>query len=233
MSSAQVPAVRAEGSRWAEWLTVLVLLSMAGVLLWIFVSLDRRRPSPPFPPFDLKNPMLDARPRECVEVSGQDRPNDALCVSVIEDGFVLRPSEGPVELGNQSGLKLVPPYLACRERTLQRGQAGCGSLPPTTGPAGAEPKPDYLLYPLDDFGIPAGHRMRPDSIEAIRAESGGSERLLYLVVLQDYGGGTFKCFVSPDRERGLVTGLVRIELLSEKPGHPSQVFFYNDVGECP
>ena len=231
MSAAVAESGRGPGSRWAEWLTVLVLLAMAAVLAWLNVSLARRGVPPEFPPFDLKNPMLDARPRECVEVSGQDRPHDALCVSVLESGIVLRPSQGPEELGIQGGLRISPPYLPCLERALPRDQTGCGGLPA----ASATTRKNYLLYALDDFGVPStsSRRVRPDSIEAVRAESGGSERLLYLVVLEDYGGGTFKCYVSPDRERGLVTGLARVELLSEKPGQPASVFFYRDVGECP
>lgn len=220
---------RGARSRWAEWLTVLVLLAMAGVLGWLNVSLAKRVKTPDFPPFDLWNAMLDARAKECVEVFGQDRPHDATCLRVLEDGLVKRPTEGPASLAGHRDLNRAPPYLACRLMPVAPGQDGCAS-----GGVGESDRADQvLLYALDDFGVPrASHRLRPDSIEALWVESGGSERLVYLVVLQDYSGGTFKCFVNPDRE-ATVAGLLRVELLGEKPGSRPQVFSYRDLGECP
>jgi hypothetical protein len=227
MSRQAVPVTRPtagrSGSRWAEWLTIVVLLAMALVLLWLNLSLLRRPTTPEFPSFDLKNPMLDARPRECIEVYDVDRPGDALCVSVREEGVVLRPFQGPTNLGDWE-LRRAAPYLACRERRVPRG-GGCAST--EDGGEG------LLLYPLNGLGLPMERRVRLDSLEAVWTETGGRERLVYLAVLQEYGaGGTFKCYVSSDAD-ARVTGLVQVELRSEKPGTKPQVFRYHDVGECP
>ena len=217
------PAPPTARSRWAEWFTVLVLLAMAGVLLWLNLSLWRRASPAEFPPFDLKNPMLDARAHECVEVYDVARPGDALCVSVRDEGVVLRPATGPTLLDNRD-LRRAAPYLACRERRATPS-GGCGGK--------EEGNEEVLIYPLSAFGLPDAQRVRLDSVEAVRTESGGRERLLYLAVLESYGaGGTFKCYVSPDPD-ARVTGLVQVELYSEKPGTKPQIFRYHDVGDCP
>jgi hypothetical protein len=218
-----VPATANARSRWPEWFTIVVLVAMAGVLLWLNLSLKRRPSTPEFPPFDLKNPMLDARPRECVEVYDVDRPGDALCISVREEGLVLRPREGPAVLDDRE-MRRAAPYLACRERRVTRG-GGCADKD--------EGGDGFLIYPLGAFGLPDARRVRLDSVEAVWTETAGRERLLYVAVLQDYGaGGTFKCFLSADAE-ARVTGLVQVELRPEKPGSRPQVFRYHDVGECP
>lgn len=216
------PTVVGARSRWAEWVTIGVLLAMAVVLLWLNLSLLRRPTTPEFPPFDLKNPMLDARPRECIEVYDVDRPGDALCISVREEGVVLRPSQGPASLGDRD-LRRSAPYLACKERRVPRG-GGCAGT--EEGGAGT------LLYPLNQLGIPVERPVRLDSLEAIWTETGGLQRLVYLAVLQDYKGGTFKCYVA-SKPRALVTGLLQVELRPEKANAKPQIFRYHDVGECP
>jgi hypothetical protein len=217
------PAPPIARSRWAEWFTVVVLLAMAGVMLWLNLSLWRRSTPLEFPPFDLKNPMLDARAHECVEQYDVARPGDALCVSVRDEGVVLRPSKGPAVIDDRD-MRRAAPYLVCRQRRAT----------PSGGCSGKEDEnEDVLLYPLGAFGLPDAQRVRLDSVEAVRAETGGRERLLYLAVLQSYGaGGTFKCYVSAEPD-ARVTGLVQVELWPEKPGSKPQTFRYHDVGDCP
>lgn len=210
-------------SRWAEWLTVLTLLAMAGALLVIDVSLWRRAPRDVAQPFDLKNPMLDVRDHECVEIYSEATPHDAPCLSAAPGGLILRPTEGPASLAGYDGLRLKAPYLIARDRRATPGSGGCAGGKPLVGE-------DILFYPLNAFGIPDVHRVRVDSIEPVRSEFGGRERLVYLAVLEDAAGYTWKCYLTPD---ALLTGLVKVEMLTGKIQARSQVVTYRDIGECP
>lgn len=223
MSRPARPAGATPASRWAEWLTVLVLLGMAAALLWIDVSLWRRAPRDAVLPFDLKNPMLDVRDHECVEVYLESAPHDAPCLSAAPGGLILRPMEGPTALAGFEGLRLKAPYLVARDRRAPPGSGGCAGGKGLSGD-------EIVLYPLGAFGIPDMHRVRLDSLEPVRAEVGGRERRVYLAVLEDASGATWKCFLTPE---ALLTGLVRVERLAGKPGSRAQVVTYRDVGECP
>jgi hypothetical protein len=202
---------------------VVVLLAMALVLLWLNLSLLRRPSTPKFPDFDLKNPMLEARPKECIEGFDVALPGEALCISVREEGVVLRPRQGPEVLADQD-VRRAAPYLACLHRSAQRGSGCGGELGEAAGAT--------ILYPLNAFGVPADRPVRLDSVEAVWTEESGARRLVYLAVLQDYQGATFKCFVAA-KPRALVTGLVQVELRPEKATARPSVFRYHDVGECP
>lgn len=219
MSAAPAPASGA--SRWAERLTVLILLGMAAVLAWMNVSLARRRPPPEVPPFDLRNTLLDARPGECVESYSPATPHDALCFRTVADGVVLRPSAGPDRRGRQDGLKRALPYLVLEMRQPEAGAGGCAGAR-----AGSVRE---QLYPLGQFGIPAENPVRLDSIEAVYTESGGRERLVYLTVLEDYRQYYWKCYVDPNAP---VTGLVRVDFATLKAGARAQQIYYSQV-ECP
>jgi len=218
MSTARPPAP----SRWTEWLAIVVLVAMAGVLLWVNISLHRRGRPPAIESFDLKNPMLDARPRECVEAFSPDAPRDAPCLSVREEGVVLRPASGPAALGDRTGLKRVSPYLAARERLPAQGST-CATAQPSTSD-------QVILYPLNAFGLPSERVVRPDSLRPIWVEHRGRQRLVYEAILEDMRGGTWRCYLSPD---ALVTGLMQVEFAGEKARGNKQLFRYTDLGECP
>ena len=219
MSLGRPPAASA---RWTEWVAVVVLVAMAGVLLWVNVSLWKRPRPPAIDGFDLKNPMLDARPRECVEAFNPDAPRDAPCLSVRDEGVVLRPSSGPTSLGDRIGLKRVAPYLAARERYPAKGET-CASGKPAANE-------QVILYPLNAFGIPSENVVRPDSLRPIWVDHHGRQRLVYEAILEDMKGSTWRCYLSPD---ALVTGLMQVELATPKAGSRKQVFRYTDLGDCP
>ena len=222
MSDLRPPASAPAAARWTEWLAVVVLVAMAGVLLWVNVSLLKRARPPAIDTFDLKNPMLDARPRECVEAFSPDAPRDAPCLSVREEGVVLRPASGPAALGDRTGLKRVAPYLAARERYPAQGSTCAGGQP-----AASE---QVILYPLNAFGIPSENTVRPDSLRPIWVEHRGRQRLVYEAILEDMRGWTWRCYLSPD---ALVTGLMQVELATQKANSRKQVFRYTDLGDCP
>jgi hypothetical protein len=210
-----------EAGRWAEWVAIVVLVAMAATLAWVNVSLRRRTRPPEAPAFDLKNPMLDARPRECVEIFQQGAAREAPCISVREDGLVLRPTRGPESAGEFGGLRRALPYLAARVRSPAAGGT-CAA-----GPAGAE---QTVVYPLAHFGVPMERRVRLDTIRPQWVDEAERQRLVYQVVLEDAGGASWELFVSPD---ALVTGLVQVRLHDSKAGSRAQVLRYLDVGECP
>lgn len=214
-------APAAQAGRWAEWVAIVVLVAMAATLAWVNVSLRRRARPSAVPAFDLKNPMLDARPRECVEVFQRGAAREAPCISVREDGLVLRPTRGPESAGEIGGLRRALPYLAARVRSRAPGGT-CAA-----GPTGAE---QTVVYPLSHFGVPAERRVRLDTIRPQWVDEGERERLIYQVVLEDAGGSSWELFVSAD---ALVTGLVQVRLHDSRAGTQAQVLRYIDVGECP
>lgn len=218
MKAAPAPAA----SRWGEQLTVLILLAMACALAWMNVSLARRRAPPRFPPFDLKNPMLDVRPRECVESYSPATPHDVICFRSVEDGVVLRPAAGPDRRAGHDGLKRALPYLVVELHRPESGSGGCAS-----GRYADEPRLQF--YPLSHFGIPADTPVRLDSIEAQWTESGGRDRLVYVAVLEDYRQYYWMCFVDPGAS---LTGLVRVDFSPLKARARAQQIYYRDIS-CP
>lgn len=205
---------------WVEWTTLVALLLMAVGLLWVNATLRRRQGAAEVESFDLKNPMLDARAGECIEVFAREAPGDAPCIRVRPEAVVLRPASGPAQLGERINLRRHPPYLAASERHMPSG-APCGSATPLYEQA--------LLYPLNGFGLPSDALARADSVRPLLIQLRGQERLAYEVVLRDMRGWTWQAFLVPD---ALVTGLVEVRVNSGQPNAKPQVFRYSDL-DCP
>jgi hypothetical protein len=209
-------------TRWVEWVTIVALLLMALSLLYVNVSLSRRRKPPEVDTFDLKNPMLDARPGECVEVYDASSPGSAPCFRVRQEGVVLRPAQGPASVGDQHDLKRFLPYLAVDMRVYESSG--------TCATGGAPDSEQTFLYPLNAFGLPKDTLVRPDTLRPLWVELRGQERLIYEVVLEDVARSetTWVGYVSP--EAG-VTGLVEVQ--AKKANTKPSVFRYSPPSECP
>jgi hypothetical protein len=67
--------------------TVIALLAMALSLLWVNATLRRRKGVAEVEAFDLKNPMLDARAGECIEVFAREAPGQAPCIRVRPEAW--------------------------------------------------------------------------------------------------------------------------------------------------
>lgn len=212
----------ARPSRWVEWVSVAALLAMALCLLWVNITLLRRQKPATVDTFDLKNPLLDARPGECVEVFSPDLPGDAPCIRVRPEGVVLRPASGPAAIEERSGLQRFLPYLAASQRHMAQGATCAGG--------GEVLSEEALLYPLNAFGLPSENVVRVDSVRPMPVEIRGSMRVVYEVVLEDMRGWTWVCYVTHD---ALVTGLVEVRLKTKATGSRDQRFRYTDLGECP
>lgn len=207
-------------SSWVEWVTLVALLAMALGLLWVNATLKRRKGAGEVEAFDLKNPMLDARPGECIEVFAREAPGDAPCIRVRPEAVVLRPASGPPQLGERINLRRHPPYLAASERHMPAG-AACGTGTPLYE--------QVLLYPLNGFGLPSDALARADSVRPLVIQLRGQERLAYEVVLRDMRGWTWQAFLVPDAQ---VTGLVEVRVSTLQANTPPQVFRYSDL-DCP
>ncbi|MFM8980152.1 MAG: hypothetical protein ACKOSS_06795 [Planctomycetia bacterium] len=216
-AAAAAGAGRPRSSSWVEWVTISSLLVMAVVLLWVNASLRRRQGVAEVDTFDLKNPMLDARPGESIEVFAREAPGEAPCIRVRPEAVVLRPASGPAQLGDRTSLRRHPPYLAASERHMPAG-APCGAATPLFEQA--------LLYPLNSFGLPSDALVRPDSVRPLLIQLRGQERLAYEVVLRDVRGWTWQAFLVPE---ALVTGLVEVRMNSGQPNAKPQVFRYSDA----
>lgn len=202
---------------WVEWCAVGALLVMAIALLWVNGSLRRRGGVAEVEEFDLKNPMLDARAGESIEVFARESPGEAPCIRVRPEAVVLRPASGPAQLGERINLRRHPPYLAASERHMPAGTS-CG--------AGTPLYEQVLLYPLNAFGLPSDAMVRPDSVRPLWIQLRGQERLAYEVVLRDARGWTWQAFLVPE---ALVTGLVELRMNSGQPNAKPQVFRYGDL----
>lgn len=211
------PEGRPRSSSWVEWITITALLVMAVSLLWVNASLRRRQGVAEVEAFDLKNPMLDARAGESIEVFAREAPGEAPCIRVRPEAVVMRPASGPAQLGERTSLRRHPPYLAASERHMPAGTT-CGAGTPLSEQA--------LLYPLNSFGLPSDALVRPDSVRPLLIQLRGQERLAYEVVLRDVRGWTWQAFLVPE---ALVTGLVEVRMNSGQPNAKPQVFRYSDL----
>jgi hypothetical protein len=150
---------------------------MAGILAFVRFVMLRPSAAQADIVFDLHNPMLDAKPGECVEIEDSSNPGVVSCVTVQAPGPVLRPRLGPDRIGLYGELRHAAPYLPCTLTTPDPGQ-GCA-----TGSGGK----DNVLYPLGSFGVPSRVHMEPWSIRPVWKRWGGKERFTYEVQLLRHG----------------------------------------------
>lgn len=205
LSSEAVPAARPPASG-LERIVSLSLLAMAIVLLLVWIDQRRRPEAPPPPPFDWQNPMLNAQPGQCVEVSEDTTPGSATWLTVRPTGVVLRPFEAAKSLKGWISPrwpdpKTFPPYLACDERPA----------PSAALPAGSpQARSELLVFPLNSFGLPLESTVVLRSIEQGEAVWNGKTRPAYMATLAGYldAPGMWTVFTSTDAP---VLGVMRRE----------------------
>jgi hypothetical protein len=171
-------------------------------------------------PFDLKNPMLDAKVGECVAMESENRPGIVTCVKVVEPGVVLRPHEQRQRLGRYGDLSRAPPYLAAKY------------IYPPTGKScdHEEAKREPVLFPLSGWGM---RLTLPCALESIRprwVERGPQFRFVYEIHVFRYGPyhqGAVALMVDPAQP---VTGVV---LREEQAGKDEMVdVIFTAVDAC-
>jgi hypothetical protein len=221
------PREGAAPGRFGERLVVAVLVLMAAVLAWVRVSRHAGEAAVDEAVFDLRNPLLHARPGQCVEIVPDHARGLVHCVVVRPEGAVERPREGPVTLGHHRGLRSASPYLACTLHAFEPGSGGCA----TGTPAG---EPEDQLYDLNGFGTLKDLALRVDSIRLTRIRVGGRAREAYEVAMQKYeaGGppGTWIAYVAPDVP---VLGLAAVRFLPQGAVQREQSQTYREAAGCP
>ena len=200
-----IPAARSPASG-LEIIVAFALLAMAIVLLFVWVDQRRRPEVRSLPAFDWENPMLNAQPGQCVEVSEDTTPGSATWLTVRSPGVVLRPFEAAKSLTGWINPrwpdpKTFPPYLACDERPAPSGAPAMG-----TPPARSE----LLVFPLNSFGLPLESTVVLRSIEQGEAGWNGQTRPTYMATLAGYldAPGMWTVFTSKDAP---VLGVMRRE----------------------
>jgi hypothetical protein len=181
-----------------EKIVVAVLAAMAIVLGYVrFAVLAERRRLEEIP-FDWRNPMLDARLGECVEIEDSGAPGQVQCITVAAPGVVLRPPSGPRRIGIYTGLDREPAYVATALHAPAAGE-GCESA------SGAAQ--DHVLYALNGFGMPLGSDVDLHSLRPVTKTWGGRESFTYEVQMMRYGtlGGLWVLWLAEDAP---VTGTV-------------------------
>lgn len=208
------------GSGVVEPVVLGFLILAAAALGWLHLEvLPQRAVRQPLP-FDLRNPMLDARIGECLAIESPSRPAEVNCLGVVAPGVVLRPAaaEGPTP--GFGDLRRSRPYLTCQLRFPPPGK-GCDHTDAQRGRA---------LYPLDGFGLPVTVPTLLQSIQPRWVERAGRHRFVYEVQLQRYDphlAGPVILYLDPDQP---VTGVVlRQDLVGE--GRRQDVVF--TPTDCP
>lgn len=183
MSAAETTS---RGASLAERVIVIFLVAAAVALGYVYFFVVRAKPVPDPEPFDLKNPMLDAVPGECVVLDTTPSQGGVVCVKVQEPGLMVRPREGPSRLGLYRNLKRSRPYLACGLRFPPPGQ-GCDE---------AEGHEEILLFDLNAFGMPHDLHVALDGITPRWVQRGGRYLFVYEAQLTQYGRAPATWFVS-------------------------------------
>ncbi len=198
----------------AERVVAGFLTIALAVLAWIHFRVLPHEAAPEPEPFDLVNPMLDAKVGECVAIESETEPGVVTCVKVVEPGVVVRPNDAHQRLGLYGPLSRSLPYLVCRMR----------SPAPEKGCDDPDAREDWLLYGLDGFGMPLGEPVVLDSIKPLWVRRGGRYRFVYQVQLERYGRfiqGPVTLYVDPEES---ITGVVLRKEQSPR-GMPADVVF--------
>lgn len=182
-----------------ERVVLLFLIAATLVLAWIYFLVIPGERVPDALPFDLRNPMLDARLGECVQVESTTTPGTVVCLKVQEPGVVLRPRNGPTQLGIYRDMRRARPYLATALRYPPPGR-GCEE--------DVETQEEIELFDLNAFGMPYSLDVTLDAVRPLWVQRGGRFLFVYEVQMTQYGaiGRTWFLDVHPDAP---VTGIVR------------------------
>jgi hypothetical protein len=181
---------RAAASTLGERIVVLFLVAAAIALGWIRFKVVPARGAPSAQAFDLRNPMLQARVGDCVEVESTQRPGVSICFRVEEPGLVLRPHLGPDHLGPDRDLKRARPYLVTVLWFPPEGQ-GCDV---------EAPRRQIERFDLNDFGMPSSVEVELASLRPRWVRRGERQYFAYEAVLMRYGpgGGPWITYVAPE-----------------------------------
>ncbi len=190
----------ARASVLSERVVLVFLVAAAIALSYIYFHVVPSRYTPPQEPFDLVNPMLDAEIGECVTIESTTMPQTLICARVREPGVVLRPREGPNQLGSYRGLRRSRPYLVC----------GLRYPPPRRDCSEAsEGREDYELFDLNAFGMPYGVSVSLQTIRPAWVQLGGRNVFVYEVQLRQYGRASGRTWYIDVHLDAPVTGIVR------------------------
>lgn len=203
-----------------ERVVLLFLVASCLVLGWIYFAVMPGDRAPDLPPFDFRNPMLDAREGQCVQVESVTRPGNVACMKVREPGLVLRPRNGPDRLGIYNGLRRSRPYLATGLRYPPPG-ASCADA--------ASLREDIELFDLNAFGMPYSLDVALDQIRPLWVKQGTRFLYVYEVQMTQYGRAarTWQLAIQPD---GPITGIVRRSHTAES-GTETAIFL--PAEDCP
>jgi hypothetical protein len=206
----------------SERIVLVFLCAAAAVLGWIYfrVMPEKRLPEPE--PFDVRNPLLLARPGACVAIESTSQPGVVVCARVRDEGVVLRPRRGPERLGIYRGLLRSRPYVACSLRYP----------PPGTSCAEASGgREDLELFDLNGFGMPYGIEMGVERLRPLWVQRGGRQLYVYEVQLTQYGpsaGRAWSVYLDPGapvlgtvlRRQGTDRGEVHETIFTSVPSCP-------------
>lgn len=166
-----------------EKVVALALAAIVVVLSLVLADLSRSNASPAALPFDFENPLLLARPGQCVQVFDAAGPEHATLVVVRAPGPVLRPFSAPAKIPGWysevwADARTLPPYLVCDSRPVAAG------ADPGAPPARAEP----TVFPLNGFGMPLEAYCVPRSLTPKTVRWDGRTRAAWEVGLMGYVG---------------------------------------------
>lgn len=192
-------AASAGGSGITERVVLLFLVAASLVLGWIFFLVMPGERATDDLSFDLKNPMLDARLGECVQIESTSTQGSVVCLKVREPGVVLRPRNGPAQLDVYRALRRSRPYLATGLRYPPPGK-GCDEAGDT--------REEIELFDLNAFGMPYSLDVTVDTVRPLWVQRGGRLLFVYEVQLTQYGSMGRTWYLDID-QNAPVAGIVR------------------------
>jgi len=211
------PSSGTASSSLTERVVVLFLVIAAVVLGWIYFHVMPARRVPDNRQFDLRNPLLDAQTDECLQIESQSTPGNLVCARVRAEGVVLRPRNGPPDLGIYRDLRRGRPYLACGLR-----------YPPPGKDCSAGTREEVELFDLNSLGMPYSLHVSLDAIRPLWVRHGGRYRFVYEVQFTQYGAAPCTWIVDVDPNYP-VTGVVRRRQTTQ---HDVQLTLFTPAEGC-
>ena len=189
--------------RWSLVFTLSVLAAMITTLAYVRFVLLPKQQHPEQIEFRLRNPIFDAQVGDRVLLVNPAQPGVEACVVVREPGLVLRPHDGPNQIGDLNFLRDHPAYLACSLLEVDSEAGGCN----------ASAEIETVLYGLNAFGLQVDTKVAVQSIQPRIQKWGDREVVVYKVALQEYGAGNsrYTTWLSEDAP---VAGLILMQRLT-------------------
>ncbi len=220
MSPAAAPAPSSPPGP-VERVVALALAAILVVLVLVLADLGHAAAASPAAPFDFENPLLFAQSGQCVEIVDESLPEESQRLVVSSLGPVLRPYRGPAKIDGWASAiwkdpREFPPYLVCERRN--------SSSAPPVAPGSPPPRPDPLVFPLNNFGLPLEAPCVLRSIRPATVRWQGRTRSAYEVDLMRYVSveGPWIAWMAKDVP---VLGTMKREYPSRgAPGTNAQVF---------